>query len=112
MSSSASNNPPEDSPWTPDEASSGSDFSEGKREITDGFRKLGDGASEVVHGLIVVLLILLVRLWDDDEEERAKESIERKEEWDNLSASVQRKFDESNVTEDDVDDAIEWARSQ
>ncbi|WP_318567232.1 hypothetical protein [Salinigranum marinum] len=110
MSSSASN-PPEDSPWTPEEVSPSSGFSEGKREITEGFRKIGDGASEVVCGLILLLLLIISRR-DDGEEDRSKEAAARKEEWDKLSASVQRKFDESDVTEDDVDDAIEWARSQ
>lgn len=32
--------------------------------------------------------------------------------WAALAGSIQRRFDAANVTEDDVEDAIEWARTE
>lgn len=63
-----------------------------------------------MSGLIVLLILILLSLRDGDEKEDTVE--ERSAKWDERAKPIQDRFEEENVTEEDVEQAIEWARSE
>lgn len=107
MSSSKS---PEDtnSAWSPSSAIRDQQFSDGVALIKNGTRKVFDGSQEAVTGLIVLLLLLL-GFRDGDDEDTLKE---RNAKWEERTEPIQERFEQENVTEEDVEQAIEWARSE
>ena len=70
------------------------------------------GPFEVV-ALVVLLIIILASDSDAETESNGVADSEDPEEvWHEATAETKRRFDDENVTEGDVEDAIEWARSQ
>lgn len=63
-----------------------------------------------MRGLIVLLILILFSLRDRDKERDTVE--ERSAKWDERAKPIQDRFEEENVREDDVERAIEWARSE
>lgn len=63
-----------------------------------------------MNGLIVLLVLILIFLRDRDEEEDIVGV--RSTKWDERAKPIQNRFEEENVTEEDVEQAIEWARSE
>lgn len=107
MSSSKS---PEDtnSAWSPSSAIRDQQFSDGVASIKSGTKKVFEGSQEAVKGLIVLLLLLLA-FRDSDEDDSLEE---RNAEWEERTEPIQERFEQENVTEEDVEQAIEWARSE
>lgn len=75
-------------------------------EKTTGREASGPAWSLTMALLIVILLF--TSLFDDENE--AEQSAE--DTWKTATADAKRRFDEEDVTSEDVDDGIEWARSQ
>jgi hypothetical protein len=66
---------------------------------------------------IVALVVLCINILASDSDaardsEAETGSEDPAEVWREATAETKRRFDEENVTEDEVEDAIEWARSQ
>lgn len=57
--------------------------------------------------LLVVIIALLLKSDDEDDREDDSDTV-----WADATSDVKQRFDEENVTDEDVEDAIEWARSQ
>jgi hypothetical protein len=72
-------------------------------------RSTGKRASGPIEAIALLILIVLVALDSDHETETASDPDVV---WRETTAETKRRFDEENVTEDDVEDAIEWARSR
>jgi len=88
-------------------AAAGDTYPEALEQLADHIRRARDATDRVTE---------LEDIGDSDE--AVAETIERigrmheAGKFIRLSESVQRRFEEENVTEEDVEDAIEWARSQ
>lgn len=102
-----------DSPSTRDKGKS--DLSEGVEEITTGVGQISNGVikgvGKTLSGLAAVGIALWILLRDRDEESQTTRE-ERYERHQQRTKTIQSRFDENEVTEDDVEDAIRWARSE
>jgi hypothetical protein len=82
------------------------------REEDDGYTAIDSETGERAHGATraVALTALAIRLFeaaDGDQTDVCSEAALRR-----LSEKLQDRFEEAGVTEDDVGDAIAWARSE
>ena len=82
--------------------------------IRDGFGKVIEGGSEAAGSALLLVLLLVLRALgeDPDDDNESMTPQERSAEWDARAEPIQERFEENDVDEDDVEDAIAWARSQ
>lgn len=73
----------------------------------------GQEASGPSWVLTLIILIILVALnSDSDDTLPADDDADPEEVWKEVTAESKRRFDEEDITDSDIEDAIRWARSQ
>jgi hypothetical protein len=104
----------DDPTWGPSSPSLNSDRDDAVSGIRNGFNKVVEGSTEAAgSAILLVFLLLLSVLGDDDnDDDESMTPEERSAEWDARAEPIQERFEEIDVDEDDVEDAIAWARSQ
>lgn len=81
--------------------------------VKRGLGKATEGGSEAVQSLLLLVILLIKTVFNDDEEDDESMSPqERAAAWDERAGPIQDRFEKEDVDEGDVEDAIEWARSQ
>lgn len=113
---SARKKPPENNdntPFRPSGESRPENAGEAVSGVKKGVEKATEGGSEAIRNLLLLILLLAKIAFDDDEEDdELTEPEERAAAWDERANPIQDRFEQEDVDEDDVGDAIEWARSQ
>jgi len=101
----------DDRAWQPSSLSPNTDRQAAVSGIRTGCRKIIEGGSEAVRSvaLLVVLLLLSILGEKGDESTNAQD---RTAEWDVRAKPIQERFEKQDVDEQEVSDAILWARSQ
>ena len=103
----------DDPTWGPSSPSLNSDRDDAVSGIRSGFNKVVEGSTEAAgSAILLVILLILSVLDDDDNDDESMTPEERSAEWDARAEPIQERFEEADVDEDDVEDAISWARSQ
>lgn len=100
----------DDPSWRPSSSSMDSDRREAVSGIRNGFDKVIEGASEAISYSVLLVLLVVFWLLGKNNEETTPE--ERSAEWNARAKPIQERFEANDVDEDDVEDAIAWARSQ
>ena len=83
--------------------------------IRDGFGKVIEGGSEAAGSVVLLVILLLLSALGEDDDENGSKSMtpqEKAAEWDAHTDPIQKRFEENDVDEEVVEDAIAWARSQ
>jgi hypothetical protein len=81
--------------------------------VKQGLGKATEGSSEALQSLVLLIILLAKTVFNDDEDEdESMTPQERAAKWDERAGPIQDRFDEEDVDESEVEDAIEWARSQ
>lgn len=104
----------DDPTWGPSSPSLNSDRDDAVSGIRSGFNKIIEGSTEAAGSAIVLVILLLLSVLDDydTDDDESMTAEERSAEWDARAEPIQERFEEADVDEDDVEDAIAWARSQ
>jgi len=104
----------DDPTWEPSSPSLNSDRDDAVSGIRSGFNKVVEGSTEAAGSaiLLVILLILSVLGHGDTDDDESMTAEERSAEWDARTEPIQERFEEADVDEDVVEDAIAWARSE
>lgn len=101
----------DDPAWRPLSTSLDSDRDEAVSGIREGFRKVIEGGTEAAGSVILLVVLFLLSALGEDANE-SKTAQERSAEWDARADPIQERFEAADIDEDDVEDAIAWARSQ
>lgn len=102
----------DDPAWRPSK-SLDSDPDEAVSGIQSGIRKLVEGGTEAAGSAILLVILLLMSVLDEEDDNSESMTPEEKAaEWDARAEAIQERFEKNDVDEDDVEDAIAWARSQ
>lgn len=104
----------DDPTWGPSSPSLNSDRDDAVSGIRSGFNKIVEGGTEAAGSAIVLLILLILSVLGDEDtdDDESMTAEERSAEWDELTEAIQERFEEADVGEDVVEDAIAWARSE
>jgi len=82
--------------------------------IREGFEKIVEGGSEATGAALLLILLFALRVLGEDADEDSESMTleERNAKWDELAKPVQERFEDNNVDEEEVEDAILSARSE
>lgn len=101
----------DDPGWVPSK-SLDRDPGEAVSGIQSGLRKLVEGETEAAGSTILLVILLLMSVLGDDDESGEMTTEGKATEWDARAEPIQKRFEENDVDEEVVEDAIAWARSQ
>jgi len=108
----ARENKDDEGEWSADFSSS-DDVGDALSGVAHGVQTTAGGVVETLQSLLQLGLIgvgALTERGDGTEESTAAQN--RTAQWDERAGPIQERFDDENIDDDDVEDAIEWARSQ
>lgn len=98
--------------WSPSSTSSKEGTREAISGVGHGIRKIVEGGAETAQSLLLLGLLVVDALLNRAGEEETTDAQERSAQWDARAEPIQQRFEDEDVDESDIEDAIEWARSQ